>query len=192
MTKKGQLTKPSGNALQIYAQDEAEAQRQVAQTLTSPSVNAALVISASKIVEAKELMNFEALVDELTQATEALGHGDMRRVEAMLASQAHALQALFASCARRMAGASYLNQFQTYGLLALKAQNQCRATLATLAELKRPNRATFIKNTATNQQVNVGALRRSPKDSGKRDKRIIKQALSCDTGHPKNGSGNPV
>jgi hypothetical protein len=52
MTKKGQLTKPSGNALQIYAQDEAEAQRQVAQTLTSPSVNAALVISASKIVEA--------------------------------------------------------------------------------------------------------------------------------------------
>jgi hypothetical protein len=149
MTKERQLTKPSENALKIYAKDEAEAQRQVAQTFTSPSVNAAAVISASKVVETKELMNFEALVDELTRVTEALGGGDMRRVEAMLASQAHALQALFASCARRMATASYLNQFQTYGLLALKAQNQCRATLATLAELKHPKRATFIKNTAT-------------------------------------------
>jgi hypothetical protein len=38
MTKKRQLTKPSENALKIYAKDEAEAQRQVAQTLTSPSV----------------------------------------------------------------------------------------------------------------------------------------------------------
>jgi hypothetical protein len=137
-------------------------------------------------------MNFEALVDELTRATETLGGGDMRRVEAMLLSQAHALQALFASCARRMAGASYINQVQTYGQLAFKAQNQCRATLATLAKIKHPNQATFIKNTATHQQVNVGTPRRSPKDSGKRDKRIIKQVLSCDTGHPKNGSGSPV
>jgi hypothetical protein len=192
MTEKRELTKPSGNVLKIHAKDEAEAQRQVAQTLTSPSVNAALVISASKIVEAKELMNFEALVDELTQATDVLEGGDMRRAEAMLLSQAHALQALFASCTRRMANSEYLNQFQTYGLLALKAQNQCRSTLATLAELKHPKRATFIKNTATHQQINVGAPIHSPKDSGKRDKRIIKQELSCDTGHPKNGSGSPV
>jgi hypothetical protein len=135
-------------------------------------------------------MNFEALVDELTRATEALGGGDMRRAEAMLASQAHALQALFTSCARRMTTASYLDQFQTFGLLALKAQNQCRATLATLAKIKHLDRATFIKNTATHQQINVGAPRRSPKDSGKRDKRIIKREPSCDTGHPRNGSGN--
>ncbi len=56
MTEKRELTKPSGNALQIYAKDEAEAQRQIAQTLTSPSVNAALVISASapQIVEIKD------------------------------------------------------------------------------------------------------------------------------------------
>ncbi len=137
-------------------------------------------------------MNFEALVDELTQVTEALEHGDMKHIEAMLLSQAHALQALFASCARRMAGASYINQVQTYGQLAFKAQNQCRATLATLAKIKHPDRATFIKNTATHQQINVGAPRRSPKDFGKRDKRIIKQVLSCDTGHPKNGSGSPA
>ncbi len=50
MTEKLELTKPSENTLKIYAKDEAEAQRQVAQTLTSPSVNAALIISASKIV----------------------------------------------------------------------------------------------------------------------------------------------
>jgi hypothetical protein len=192
MTEKRELTKPSGNTLKIHAKDETEAQRQVAQTLTSPSVNAALVISTSKIVEAKDLMDFGTLVDELTRATEALEHGDMKRVEAMLVSQAHALQALFASCARRMATASYLDQFQTYGQLALKAQNQCRATLATLAKIKHPDRATFIKNTATHQQINVGAPRQSPKDPGKSDKRIIKHELSCDTGHPKNGSGNPA
>ena len=56
-----------------------------------------------------------------------------------------------------MKRAEYLNQMQVHGQLALKAQNQCRATLAALADIKNPARATFIKNTATNQQVNLGA-----------------------------------
>ncbi|MGH8608246.1 MAG: hypothetical protein ACREX9_12750 [Gammaproteobacteria bacterium] len=40
--------------------------------------------------------------------------------------------------------AQYLNQHQTYMLLALKAQNQCRQTLAALAEIKNPRRTTFV------------------------------------------------
>jgi len=40
--------------------------------------------------------------------------------------------------------------------LALKAQNQCRTTIATLSEMKNPKRATFIKqlNQANQMQVN--------------------------------------
>jgi hypothetical protein len=48
----------------------------------------------------------------------------------------------------------YLNQVQIYTKIALKAQSQCRQTLAALAEIKNPKRTTFIKNQATNQQVN--------------------------------------
>jgi hypothetical protein len=55
-----------------------------------------------------------------------------------------------------MATAERLEQIQVYGHLALKAQNQCRATLATLADIKNPQAVAFIKNTATNQQVNIG------------------------------------
>lgn len=46
-------------------------------------------------------------------------------------------------------------QLDLYARLALKAQNQQRQTLRTLAEIRNPRRATFIKqqNQAVNQQV---------------------------------------
>lgn len=46
-------------------------------------------------------------------------------------------------------------QLDVYARLALKAQNQQRQTLRTLAEIRNPRRATFIKqqNQAVNQQV---------------------------------------
>lgn len=92
---------------------------------------------------------------ELVRQNEDLFSGDMSRVEAMLLDQSHVLQALFTFLAHKMSGAEYLNQLDTYTRLALKAQNQCRQTLATLGELKNPKRATFIKqqNNAVNQQI---------------------------------------
>ena len=57
-----------------------------------------------------------------------------------------------------MSKSEYLNQTETYSRIALKAQNQCRQTLATLIEMKNPRRTMFVKQqyNAVNQQVNHG------------------------------------
>lgn len=49
-----------------------------------------------------------------------------------------------------------MSQLEIFARLALKAQDQQRKTLATLAEIRNPKRAQFIKqlNQAVNQQVN--------------------------------------
>ena len=141
------------NTLQLKAKSEAEAKQVMAQAVSGPSMNAAFLVA---LFNKNHQPDFTALVEELVAQCDKVRDGDLSRVEGMLLSQAHALQAIFANCAWRMSYAEYVSQQQIYGLLALKAQNQCRATLATLAEIKNPNRATFIRNTATNQQINVG------------------------------------
>ena len=97
----------------------------------------------------------KTLQEELVKQNEALFSGDMKRIEAMLLDQAHTLQVIFTHSTQRMANAEILDHLEAFGRLALKAQNQCRQTLATLGELKNPKRATFIKqqNNAVNQQI---------------------------------------
>lgn len=66
--------------------------------------------------------------------------GDLSEAEAMLGSQATALNVVFAELARRAAlnVGEYMGAAETYMKLALRAQNQCRATLETLAAIKSP------------------------------------------------------
>jgi hypothetical protein len=73
--------------------------------------------------------------------------GDITAVESMLYSQAMTLQSAFnqwivsASCQQRP------EEAERFAHLALRAQDQCRKTLATLTEIKNPKRSTtFIKN----------------------------------------------
>jgi hypothetical protein len=80
-------------------------------------------------------------------------------VEAMLYSQATALQAIFTNLARRANSQDYLKQWEAYLRMALKAQAQCRVTLEALAEIKNPRPVAFVKqaNIAHGpQQVNNG------------------------------------
>jgi hypothetical protein len=87
-------------------------------------------------------------------------NGDfVQTAEHTLRSQAATLDVLFGSLARR-AGLNmgeYLGAGETYMKLALRAQNQCRMTLETLAAIKNPP-VVFAKqaNIANNQQVNNG------------------------------------
>ena len=77
----------------------------------------------------------------------------------MLFGQAMTLETIFTSLARRANSLEYLNHFQTYLGMALKAQAQCRATLEALAEIKNPRPVAFVKQAnITNgpQQVNNG------------------------------------
>lgn len=76
----------------------------------------------------------------------------------MLVGQAHALQSIFMSLARRAANQDYLKQHETYLRMALKAQNQSRMTLETLAKIKNPPvifaKQANINQGNGNQQVN--------------------------------------
>ena len=88
------------------------------------------------------------------------GSGDLSELEATLTAQAVTLDAVFNEMARRAAMnmGQHLDATEKYMRLALKAQGQCRATAETLAEIKFPRSATFIKQTniAGQQQVNNG------------------------------------
>jgi len=105
-------------------------------------------------------LTLRGVTDELTALGAAVGRGDLSHLERMLAAQAVALNAIFVNLAERAAGqGAYLDAMQMLLGLALRAQNQCRATVETLAEVKFPKSATFIRqaNIAEQQQVNNAA-----------------------------------
>lgn len=85
--------------------------------------------------------------------------GDMTGMEAMLVSQAHALQQVFVALTRRAGVQENAKPLAAYLNLALKAQAQSRATIQALTDLKYPrqiiNRQTNIANGGP-QQVNNG------------------------------------
>jgi hypothetical protein len=79
----------------------------------------------------------------------------------MLLSQAKTLDTIFNSLAATSISAPMPHK-KDYFVMALKAQNQSRATMATLIKSKQePSKATFIKQaniTSGNQQVNNGLI----------------------------------
>ncbi|MEN3371684.1 hypothetical protein [Dechloromonas sp. ZS-1] len=84
--------------------------------------------------------------------------GDMGECEAMLVAQANALQSIFMNFSRRALNQEYQKNLESFFRMAMKAQNQCRMTLETLAAIKNPP-VVFAKqaNIANGpQQVNNG------------------------------------
>jgi hypothetical protein len=123
-----------------------------------PSANAAAVVEAYGTSYGEQDIN--ALIVDLRVKFDQVSKGDLRHCEAMLVGQANALQAIFVNLARRAVSQEYLNQYATHLSLALKAQNQCRATLETLAAIKNPPvvfaKQANINQGNGNQQVNNG------------------------------------
>ena len=82
-----------------------------------------------------------ATVAALEESVAAVQRGELGDAEALLTAQAFTLNAIFTRCAvqaaRNLEG-QYLEATERYLRLALKAQNQSRATLETLAVLKNP------------------------------------------------------
>ncbi|MGH8612636.1 MAG: hypothetical protein ACREYF_11545 [Gammaproteobacteria bacterium] len=136
----------------------------IARILLRPGVQAATTIREyAKGLNGAELMG---LVEELADQAKAVTGGDLTRAEAMLAVQAHSLDAIFNSLARRAVKAEHMDNLDRYLRLALKAQSQCRATLETLAVIKNPPNVAFVKqaNIAHGpQQVNNQTAHSSPR-----------------------------
>ncbi len=125
-----------------------------------PSANGAAVVEAfSK--GSFGVADTSVLIEELREKFAKVENGDLQYCESMLVGQANALQAIFVNLARRAVNQEYLKQYETYLRLALKAQNQSRMTLETLATIKNPPvvfaKQANINQGNGNQQVNNGA-----------------------------------
>lgn len=114
-------------------------------------------LSATVLVDSKVMgdMDVTEAVDELRRQTAALNNGDLTRAEDMLLAQAHTLDGLFAQLASRAMRSQQRDGMESYMRLALKAQNQARATLQTLAELKAPRQVAFVQQANIGNQVQV-------------------------------------
>ena len=128
-----------------------------ARALSQPEVRAARTIQRFE----GDSLDINAAADELRELVAEVQGGSMKRPEAMLVAQAHALDALFSSLAMRSHANSregYLDAADRYLRLALKAQAQAVRTIEALGELKNPRPVTFVRqaNVAHNQQVNNG------------------------------------
>jgi hypothetical protein len=131
----------------------------MARLVVLPSANAAVAMCEySAVFGAQDLGSLTTALGEAIGKVEA---GDMKGVEGMLIAQAHALQAMFTSLARRAAKQEYVSQWEAYMRAAMRAQNQCRQTLETLATVKNPP-TIFARqaniNNGGQQQVNNGTL----------------------------------
>ncbi|WP_274886841.1 hypothetical protein [Pseudomonas sp. ITEM 17296] len=131
--------------------EENEEQANARNYLTPECLNAALLVSSNLLGKTP----FPEAVLELGRQTAAINRGDMTRAEDMLVSQAHSLDALFVHLASRALSSKNIGGLESYMRLALKAQNQARATLQTLGELKTPKQVAFVKQANIGNQVQV-------------------------------------
>jgi hypothetical protein len=139
--------------------DDTEA-KATARAVLRPTVGAAIATqSIYGTAVAGELLDVSALAEELGEQVGQVRGGDMARVEAVLISQLHTLDALANRLIQRAMTQEYLKQYETFLRLALKAQAQARATAEAIAEIRNPRPAVaFVRqaNVGQNVQVNNG------------------------------------
>lgn len=132
---------------------------------TARAVVTPLVANASTALDySKEMfpdLSLNDCVNALQERCESIIAGDLAAAESTLSAQAVALDAVFNSLAKRAIHAEYMDNFERYLRLALKAQSQCRATLETLVAIKNPPVIYAKQANIANgpQQVNNGAAR---------------------------------
>jgi hypothetical protein len=163
-----------GNASTTAARHQKEDQpsaRTIAELALSSAVPCA--ITAKQFVDtiAGGGLDLPSCVGVVRDAAKAVQAGDLSGLEATLASQAIALDAIFNEMARRTAVnmGEHLGAAETYLRLGLKAQAQCRATAQTLFEMKNPQPIAFVKQANISngpQQVNNVVVKQPPTRAG--------------------------
>ncbi|MDC6695267.1 hypothetical protein, partial [Leclercia adecarboxylata] len=138
--------------IQTEPRDKTPRNMSAAQHVMSPELLSASVITACHKLDNSDIAGY---VTELKQQANSIHANDMSRPETMLIAQAHALDGLFAKLANRAFSVSSLDVMERYMRLALKAQNQTRTKLQTLAELKAPKQVAFVRQANIGNQVQV-------------------------------------
>lgn len=169
--------KDDPRALKVTQQPAEDRSEALAHASLRPTVQAALTLMEYNKNFGE--LSINTLMEDLGKQCELASDGDLRRAEAILTAQAHTLDALFHTLARRAAlnMGEYMNAAETYLRIALKAQTQCRATLETLAAIKNPQPIAFVRqaNIAHGpQQVNNGAVSASrAEESGYQPNKVL-------------------
>ena len=102
-------------------------------------------------------LDLTALMEALSEQTQATLDGNLHRAEAMLTAQAHTLDAIFHNLAKRAINADHIRQLDAYLRLSLRAQSQCRATWETLSTIQNPPMVGYVRQANIahgHQQVN--------------------------------------
>jgi hypothetical protein len=157
MTDKSKIKEDVNRPVEIPAKQGQTGLEASTEFLLRPSLLAAKVIDSDKRQLSKDFIDLQYTQAMLERSIGEVKQGNLADVEAMLFSQAYALNVMFATLMTRANRQEYMPPTQELMSLAFKAQNQSRATLQALVQLKQPSNTTFVKqaNIAQgNQQVN--------------------------------------
>lgn len=138
--------------LQIELRHGEAKEQALARTVTSPECLSASVLTICQNIKHTQI---NEMIKELKQQTAAVQSNDLSRAEGMLIAQAHTLDGLFARLTSNALTSTHMDKLERYMKLALKAQNQARATLQTLGELKAPKQVAFVKQANIGNQVQI-------------------------------------
>lgn len=132
----GKVQPKSVITTQQVKEEKREKHEKMAMLGTSPIANAAVVIE--KYGKPFGELDWPSLGEVISDSVRQVRKGDMSQVEEMLLTQAYAMQSIFMNFSRRALAQQYQKPMESYFRMAMKAQNQCRMTLETLATVKNP------------------------------------------------------
>lgn len=135
--------------------------QRLAEAVAEPYYNSAFILDRYSLVKPQGTeAGLADLADALEKAGQQTNANNLDGLEAMLTSQAVALDAVFSKLAYTAHTAldnGGLDRAEKYLRLALKAQSQSRATVETLANMKAPRSVAFVAQANIahgHQQVN--------------------------------------
>lgn len=182
MTKNLVAKKPATDkkALSLVQTGNESKDAVIAKAALSPYLSGAVVADAYQSNLMGPDVDLMEMVNVLTENARQAREGDLSNLEAMLLSQATGLQAIFTSLAKRAQVQTSQRNLEAFLGLAMKAQSQSRATIATLVELKFPRQVAFVRQTNVShgpQQVNnhiePGVDSRAEEIKSQRDKLLV-------------------
>ena len=170
--------------LQVELRHGEANERALARTVTSPECLSASVLTICQNIQHTQI---NEMIAELKQQTAAVQSNDLSRAEGMLIAQAHTLDGLFARLTTNALTSTDMDKLERYMKLALKAQNQARATLQTLGELKAPKQVAFVKQANIGNQVQVNNDGSPARSRAKKKPKAPNELLEVDHGERLDG-----
>lgn len=167
-----------GMPLRLYQRENESPERVVAAAALDPATRAAMSeheLLGGRFVQAS--LDINALVDVLREQVRRVTDMDLDRGEAMLAAQAHTLDAIYNKLLSKALIQEQAQYIEMFFKLALRAQSQCRATWEAISAIQNPPIAGYVKqaNIAHNQQVNNGPVPARTEETRNSPSKLLEQ-----------------